>query len=71
MRHDKFIIQSKTIWGVIIMAAPTVLTTLGMPMPDGLSDELNAAVLHLIEAFGGALAIYGRIVADKQVRLKP
>ena len=68
---EKFILKSKTIWGVIIMALPTLFEAFGVPVPDGVSEQVNDAVVHLIEFVGASLAVYGRISAEQPVRVKP
>ncbi len=61
------ILKSKTIWGVLIAAIPTLLGFFGLQVGDigVFTDLANNAVDSLVTLAGSALAVYGRIVAVK------
>ena len=69
--ETKGFLQSKTIWGVIMMLAPTVAQLFGLHI--GADDIGNAGQLiqTIIEAVGGLLAIYGRATATTTVSAAP
>jgi len=58
--------KSKTIWGIVIAALPSVLRLVGIPVPIGLEGFLN----ELLVAFGSGLAVYGRVKAADKLTLK-
>ena len=62
MTDVKNILQSKTIWGSIMVLASTGATMMGYDIGD--TDELVNGILALT---GAGLAIYGRITAIKKV----
>ena len=66
--ETKFVLKSKTIWGVIIAAVPTILAQFGVDV--GSTELINGWANEIIEAFGSLLAIYGRFVADTAVHVK-
>lgn len=71
---DKNILQSKTIWGVLILlAAFGASKFLGIEISEGEQTDLVEKILPVIET-GGALlgtilAVYGRVVATAKVKL--
>jgi len=58
----KGLLQSKTVWGVIVMVLATLTPRLGLDIGDqtGLVADITALI-------GAILAIYGRIKAVKKV----
>lgn len=64
MTDVKNILQSKAIWGSIMVLVSTGATMMGYDIGD--TDELVNGVLTLT---GAGLAIYGRITAIKKVTL--
>lgn len=68
----KNLLQSKTLWGVIIAAAPTILGLFGLQVSDVGTFGANASGLvdDGITLFGSVLAIYGRFKATKALVVK-
>ena len=68
----KSMLLSKTLWGVLIAALPTVLSLFGYKVGDVVAfTEASNLILDNAVALGGsALAIYGRIVATKALVIK-
>jgi hypothetical protein len=62
-------LQSKTIWGVLIAAAPAVISAigpaLGVAIPAGEASQLVQTAVTLV---GSVLAIYGRTVASQPLK---
>ncbi len=69
MENSKFILKSKTIWGVLIAAVPTILAQFGYDM--GNPELLNGIVNEIFEVVGAVLAVFGRIVAEGPIAIKP
>lgn len=71
--RDRFIMRSKTIFGIMLMAVPAVrplLTLLGIDIPSTLEGditEVQNAFITAVEAlsglFGAIIATYGRVKA--------
>lgn len=59
--------QSRTIWGALIAIAASALQATGIHLNSQDQSQITDAVLALSGAFGGLLAIYGRINAEKTV----
>lgn len=66
-------LQSKTIWGLLIVAAPILSQMFHHDIGQGLNDTLQIAdgagkiVNNVMELFGLVMAAYGRITATKQL----
>ena len=72
MNDVKSLFASKTLWGVLITALPVVLNLFGYQIADASaftagSEELTNEIVTLI---GVGIAVYGRIVATKQLIIK-
>lgn len=65
-------IQSKTIWGAVIAAVPTLATlleTLGIVTITAPEQEaITAGLSALVTMSGAVLAIYGRLVAKTEIK---
>ena len=59
--------QSKTIWGILITALPTVLRVAGVPLPPGLDSVI---VEILVTATGAAVATKGRMDANHNLSFR-
>lgn len=57
--------QSKTIWGVVIAAAGTII---GYPVTETDIQDVLTAAGKVAEAFGLILALYGRIKAEDVIK---
>jgi uncharacterized membrane protein len=60
--------QSKSIWGSIVSVAALVASALlGVNIDASTQAEVVNIILTITGAAGGALAVYGRVVADKAI----
>lgn len=60
--------QSKTIWGALIAAAPTLLVSLGPAFGLTIPEDAATQIVQTAVTVGGAIfAIYGRLAATKQI----
>lgn len=66
MTEAKSFLASKTLWGVLLMVAGSVL---GFNVPEGVDQELANISSTVLEAVGAILAIYGRLKAEKKLGL--
>lgn len=66
---DKFILKSKTIIGALIAMAPAIAVLFGVTFTEDDSALVSNAGDALIQVLGAAYAIYGRIVAEGNVRV--
>jgi predicted SpoU family rRNA methylase len=57
--------QSRTIWGALIALAASALQATGIHVSAQDQSQMADAALAIAGAFGGLLAIYGRIKAEK------
>jgi hypothetical protein len=62
---SKSFLQSKTIWGVLIAMTASFASSLGWIVDQNSAMAIANDVAVLA---GGALAVYGRIVAEKPIR---
>jgi hypothetical protein len=60
---QKFFLKSKTVWGVIVMALPTLLPVLGVNLGQDETALITSTGDQFVTAIGGLLAIYGRFKA--------
>lgn len=67
MEATKNFLTSKSIWGVIIL----ILSAIGFPVPEGFEASAIDLVNSIFIAIGGALAIYGRVKAEKKLSILP
>ena len=69
MNDTKPLWQSKTLIGLAVaLLGPWLAKQFGLTLTDGAQQELAD---QLIQAIGAALAVYGRLVADTGLHLKP
>jgi hypothetical protein len=68
----KSLLASKTLWGVLIAALPTIASLLGYQIADvaGFTAGANEAVDGIIALVGSALAVYGRVTATAKLVAK-
>lgn len=59
--------QSKTLWGILITALPTVLRAAGVPLPPMLDSVI---VDVLVTATGAAVATQGRVSAHTNLSFR-
>ena len=58
---------SKTIWAALVSIAATFGSALGMPVDQAASEGLVEAILQLVSAGAGAVAILGRMTARSRI----
>lgn len=66
----KTILQSKTIWGLLIAAAPTVAQLFGYQLGANFATEAAATVDQVVQLAGLAFATYGRLKANTALVVK-
>lgn len=59
--------QSKTVWGALIAMAAPLVEMIGLSVDEGMKGELADHMVSLVSAFGGMLALYGRMVATRPI----
>lgn len=67
----KWLLQSKTVWGILLVAVPSLLTTFGVSIPAEWVGDIDGIVKTLLEVSGSILALYGRITADSGLHILP
>ena len=70
MIDEKFILKSKTVWGVLIMAAPQLAPLVGIQFALGDAQELNETVTGIATGVGALLALYGRVKAKQTLTFR-
>lgn len=78
---DKFILKSRTIWGIILTALPAIIGVargFGLDIPVEIVGEMDAAMKATFAAgeaavglFGIWLGVYGRFKAVLGITVKP
>ena len=70
--ETKSIFASKTLWGVLIAASPTIANLFGYQISDvaSFTQGANELVNMVIELVGSALAVYGRVKANAALVVK-
>lgn len=65
MNESKSLFASKTLWGVVIAALPSLAKLFGYDIADvaGFTQGANEAVDGIVTLVGSALAVYGRLKA--------
>jgi hypothetical protein len=63
----KSILSSKTVWGGVLALVPAIVSGFGYAISGADAAQLQSLVPELVSAVGGIIAIFGRIVATKQV----
>lgn len=58
---------SRTIWASLVTIATAVGGFLGLPTGDLDSGQLTDALLQMITAISGIVAIFGRLSADSRI----
>ncbi len=66
----KSILASKTIWGILIAAAPTVAQLFGYQLGANFATEAAGTVDQLVQLAGLAFAAYGRMKATTALVVK-
>lgn len=68
MNDTKAWYYSRTIWGALIAVFAPLLQLLGMPISQQMQPELAEAIVILVGAIGGFVALLGRLLATRQLR---
>ena len=63
----KSVLKSKTNWGILLAAVPTILRVAGVPIPPVLDEVIVQAI---VVALGSSIGLYGRFVATDKLTLK-
>lgn len=66
----KSLLTSKTVWGLIIAGVSRIVGTT-VEVDDVTLQNITDTAAMLFEAGGAVLALYGRIVAKKQIKILP
>lgn len=67
MDEIKGALQSKTVWGGIIIVVATLAGFLGYQVTPDDQAQIIDLVTKIVDAVGGAFVIWGRIVATKKI----
>lgn len=67
MENVKGILQSRTIWGVIVSVLAGLLSKYGYEVTPELQDSLITSALDVVSVAGGLFAAYGRVKATKRI----
>lgn len=67
----KFWLKSKTIWGVVLMALPTLFSALGLEWQQSDGATIEKFVGYGVEVVGFILAVWGRKNATKPLVATP
>jgi len=67
MNDTKKWYQSKAVWGALVVVIASALSSTGIILPQ---TETVEVIMQIVAAVGGAIALYGRITAKKQIGAK-
>ncbi len=59
--------ESKTIWGAVVNVVFSMVGFFGYAIDPSLQEPTTQALLALGVAVGGAVTIYGRVIATKRI----
>lgn len=68
MNEFKALTQSKTFWGAVVALAGSALTLGHYTLTPADAAQAVDLISGIAGAIGGLLAIYGRVVATRQIR---
>jgi len=68
--NTKHLFESKTIWGLVIAAIPTVAGMFGYSVSEGFAESAQGLVDGGVQLVGLAIAFWGRLVATKGLVIK-
>lgn len=68
---QKFFLNSKTLWGIVMMILPTVFQFFGWQWDAANAGDIEKAFGYGVELVGAILAVYGRVVATKPLSATP
>lgn len=68
MEKNKAWWQSKAVWGGIVAIGAAVAGAFGLQVDGQAQSEIVDYIMAGVGAFGGLLAIYGRLKADKIIK---
>lgn len=58
---------SRTIWASIVVVVATLAGALGVAIEDADADVLTDAILQVVTALAGLIAIFGRLAARSRI----
>lgn len=61
--------QSKAIWGGIVAVASGLAGLIGVEIDEQTQQDIVNVIVEVGSVVGGVMAIYGRLKANKEVRL--
>ena len=70
MIDEKFILKSKTVWGIIITVLPQLALLFGVDFTADDAKELNDLALELVSVGGLILTAVGRFTAKNGLTFK-
>jgi len=65
---SKSIFASKTFWGALVSVIATLAGFANITIDTGLQAEIVGLITTIVGVAGGALAIYGRVVAKTPIK---
>jgi uncharacterized membrane protein len=68
MTDQKQWFMSKTVWGVLLMLASSVLASFGLELDAASQQQIVDLIMQAITVGGGALAVYGRVTAKTALK---
>lgn len=68
IKETKKLLQSKTIWGIILMVVGFVGSKFGLTIQEADLKEILDLVFNGIAGVGALIATYGRIKATKAIK---
>lgn len=66
--QDKFVLQSKTVVGLLISIFPIILPLFGISFSEDDAQFVSQSADSAITLIGSAVALYGRVKAESKVR---
>lgn len=70
MQETKTFTQSKSIIGSIIAIVAMSLGMIGYEVSPGDQQQMVQVISHMVTLLGSLIAIYGRVVATKEIKTK-
>lgn len=71
MSYEKFALTSKTVLGALLAFVVSVGSLIGVAINEDQAATITENWEAIVTAVGSLIAIYGRIVADSKITLKP
>lgn len=68
MNELKFWYTSKTIWGALISVVASLMHFTGVDIAAADRSQIVDSIVNIAGAFGGLLAVYGRVTAKSAIK---